>query len=85
MKGEASFVELLLHLVNGAGDASACQRGQFQKKKKSQQAIGLMFFFFFLAWKSLQGFTFCPTSHHIYLDLCVSATCRITGLSITIM
>lgn len=46
MKGEASFVELLLHLVNGAGDASACQRGQFQKKKKSQQAIGLMFFFF---------------------------------------
>lgn len=38
MKGEASFVELLLHVVNGARDASACQWGGL----KRQQDLGLM-------------------------------------------
>lgn len=31
MKGEAYFVELLLHVVNGAGNASACQWAQLEE------------------------------------------------------
>lgn len=45
MKGEASFVELPLHVVNGARNASACQWGRL----KRQRELGLMVL---LIWKS---------------------------------
>lgn len=35
MKGEASFVELLLHVVNGARNASACQWGRLKKGSRN--------------------------------------------------